>query len=184
MPQPQPTSFTIAIDTPEAMARMAQELAGFPVIKVKLGGDDDDEDRLAAIRSARPDARLRVDANAGWSIEVASEYLRRMEAYDLEMIEQPLAKEAIVEMGLLQSRTHIPIVADESVQSLADVERLADAGRERGKRQADEAGRADPGAARYPPGARARPARDAGLHGGNLHRHHGHGAPDGPGRLV
>ena len=128
MPQPQPTSFTIAIDTPEAMARMAQELAGFPVIKIKLGGDADDEDRLAAIRSARPDARLRVDANAGWSIEVASEYLRRMEAYDLEMVEQPLAKDAIVEMGLLQSRTDIPIVADELVQSAADVERLADAG--------------------------------------------------------
>jgi L-alanine-DL-glutamate epimerase-like enolase superfamily enzyme len=98
------------------------------VIKVKLGGDAQDEDRLAAIRAARPDARLRVDANAGWSIEVATEYLRRMEAFDLEMIEQPLAKEAIEEMGLLQSRTSIPIVADESVQSIADVQRLADAG--------------------------------------------------------
>lgn len=128
IPAPQPTSFTIAIDTPEAMARMAQELSGFPVIKVKLGGDAQDEDRLAAIRAARPDARLRVDANAGWSIEVATEYLRRMEAFDLEMIEQPLAKEAIEEMGLLQSRTSIPIVADESVQSIADVQRLADAG--------------------------------------------------------
>jgi L-alanine-DL-glutamate epimerase-like enolase superfamily enzyme len=127
-PQPRPTSFTIAIDTPEAMARMAGEIAALPVIKVKLGGDGDDEDRLAAIRAARPDARLRVDANAGWSVEVASEYLRRMEAFDLEMVEQPLAKDAIAEMGLLQSRTDVPIVADESVQSVADVERLADAG--------------------------------------------------------
>ncbi len=127
-PQPQPTSFTIAIDTPEAMARMAQELADFPVIKVKLGGDADDADRLAAIRAVRPDARLRIDANAGWSFDAAEDYLCRMKAYDLELIEQPLAKEAIEEMGLLQSRTSIPIVADESVQSLADVQRLADAG--------------------------------------------------------
>lgn len=127
-PEPQPTSFTIAIDTPEAMARMAVELPGFPVIKMKLGGDGDDEARLATVRAARPDARLRVDANAGWSIDTAGDYLRRMEAYHLEMIEQPLAKEAIAEMGLLQSRTKIPIVADESVQTAADVQALADAG--------------------------------------------------------
>lgn len=127
-PEPRPTSFTIAIDTPEAMARMAAEIAAFPVIKVKLGGDDQDEDRLAAIRAARPDARLRVDANAGWSYTAALDYLKRFEAYELEMIEQPLAKEEIEAMGLLQSQTAIPIVADESVQTVNDVARLADAG--------------------------------------------------------
>jgi L-alanine-DL-glutamate epimerase-like enolase superfamily enzyme len=127
-PEPRTTSFTIAIDTPEAMARMAAELANFPVIKVKLGGDGDDEARLAAIRAARPDARLRVDANAGWTYLAAQEYLRRFEAYDLEMIEQPMAKDAINEMGILQSQTSIPIVADESVQTEADVMHLADAG--------------------------------------------------------
>lgn len=127
-PEPRPTSFTIAIDTPQAMARMAAELAAFPVVKLKLGGDGDDELRLAAVREARPDAKLRVDANAGWSYIEAQEYLRRFEQYDLEMIEQPLAKGAIEEMGLLQSQTTIPIVADESVQTVADVARLADAG--------------------------------------------------------
>lgn len=127
-PAPQPTSFTIAIDTPEAMARMAADLGRFPVIKIKLGGDGDDETRLAAIREARPDARLRVDANAGWTYIAAQEYLRRFEPYELEMVEQPLPKDAIEEMGLLQSQTSIPIVADESVQTVADVARLADAG--------------------------------------------------------
>lgn len=127
-PQARPTSFTIAIDTPQAMAGMAAELQAFPVIKIKLGGDGDDEARLAAVRSARPDARLRVDANAGWTYIAAQEYLRRFEAFDLEMIEQPLAKGAIEEMGLLQSQTSTPIVADESVQTVEDVARLADAG--------------------------------------------------------
>lgn len=127
-PAPRPTSFTIAIDTPEAMARMAAELRDFPVLKVKLGGDGEDELRLAAIREARPDAKLRVDANAGWTYIHAQEYLRRFEKFDLEMIEQPLAKDEIEEMGLLQSQTSIPIVADESVQTAADVQRLADAG--------------------------------------------------------
>lgn len=135
IPMPQPTSFTIAMDTPEEMARMATlhdtpvgDIAGFPVLKIKLGGDGDDEARLAAIRAARPDVRLRVDANAGWVMDQAKEFLRRFEPYHLEMIEQPLAKQAISEMGLLQSQTSIPVVADESVQTVEDVQRLADAG--------------------------------------------------------
>lgn len=127
-PLPKPTSFTIAIDTPQAMANMAAELSAYPVIKIKLGGDEDDETRLAAVRSARPDARLRIDANAGWSYAAAQVYLQRFEAFDLEMIEQPLAKGAIEEMGMLQSQTSIPIVADESVQTVEDVAHLADAG--------------------------------------------------------
>lgn len=127
-PQPQPTSFTIAVDTPEGMAKLAQEMANFPVIKVKLGGDGQDEARLEAVRAVRPDAHLRIDANAGWSLEQARLYIRQMERFHLEMIEQPLDKHAIAEMGQLQAETAIPIVADESVQTLADVERLADAG--------------------------------------------------------
>ena len=127
-PDPRPTSFTIAIDTPEAMARTAAELNQFSELKLKLGGDGDDELRLAEVRAARPDAKLRVDANAGWSYIEAQEYLRRFEPFNLEMIEQPLAKDAIEEMGLLQSQTSIPIVADESVQTVEDVTRLADAG--------------------------------------------------------
>ena len=127
-PRPLPTSWTIAIDAPEAMAALATHMPGYPVIKIKLGGDGGDEDRLAAIRAARPDARLRVDANAGWTLAQARAILRRFEAYDLEMIEQPLAWDAIAEMGLLQKETAIPIVADESVHTLEDVERLAEAG--------------------------------------------------------
>ena len=126
-PQPQPTSFTIAIDTPEAMAQMAQQIASYPIIKIKLGSDDD-RARLAAIRAARPDARLRVDANAGWSRAEAHTRLEELLPFDLEMIEQPLAKEDIEGMGLLQAACPIPIVADESVQTLEDVENLARAG--------------------------------------------------------
>jgi L-alanine-DL-glutamate epimerase-like enolase superfamily enzyme len=130
LPEPQAlsTSFTIAIDTPEEMARMAREVAAFPAIKLKLGGEGDDEARIAAVREARPDARLRLDANAGWSFEDARVYLKRLQRYNLELIEQPLAKDQIEAMGKLQSETDIPIVADESVQSLADIEQLAYAG--------------------------------------------------------
>ncbi len=126
-PAPMPTSFTIAIDTPEAMARMASENSHMPIIKVKLGSDDD-EGRLKAIRAARPDVRLRVDANAGWTLEQAIRQVQVLESYDLEMIEQPLPKEQIEAMGEVQKHTRLPLVADESVQTLQDVERLAAAG--------------------------------------------------------
>lgn len=130
LPKPQQlsTSFTIAIDTPAEMARMAREVAAFPVIKLKLGGEGDDEARIAAVREARPEARLRLDANAGWSLEDARAYLKRLRPYNLELIEQPLAKDQIEAMGHLQAETDIPIVADESLHSLADIELLARAG--------------------------------------------------------
>jgi L-alanine-DL-glutamate epimerase-like enolase superfamily enzyme len=127
IPQPAPTSFTIAIDTPEEMARMAAQIASYPVIKVKLGSEND-LSRLSAIRKARPDARLRVDANAGWTRDNALEQVRALEPFDLEMIEQPLPKEDIEGLGWVQQHTSVPVVADESVQTLADIERLAKAG--------------------------------------------------------
>jgi L-Ala-D/L-Glu epimerase len=127
VPASLPTSFTIAIAEPDEMARLAIEAARYPILKIKLGSDDDVA-RLAAIRAARPDARLRVDANAGWSGEEAVIRLRQIESLDLEMVEQPVAKHDIAGMGYVQAHTDLPIVADESVQSMADLEALAAAG--------------------------------------------------------
>jgi L-alanine-DL-glutamate epimerase-like enolase superfamily enzyme len=129
LPQPPnlPTAFTIAIDTPEAMARMARQIADYPVIKLKLGSDDD-ESRVRAVRQARPDARLYIDANAGWTGDQAIANVRWLEKHNIELIEQPLARDQIAAMGALQPHTSIPIVADESVQSLQDVEHLAAVG--------------------------------------------------------
>lgn len=121
------TSFTISIETPEKMAEMARQIADYPIIKLKLGSDDD-ESRVRAVREARPDAKIRVDANAGWSLEQAIEHLKWLQKYDLELIEQPLPREQLAEMGELQKHTRIPIIADESVQSLGDVEELGAAG--------------------------------------------------------
>ncbi|MEO6437016.1 MAG: dipeptide epimerase, partial [Tepidisphaeraceae bacterium] len=129
LPQPpaMATSFTIAIDTPDAMAGMARQIPDYGVIKLKLGSDDD-EARVRAVREARPNVKLRVDANAGWTVEQAIANLQWLEKYNLELIEQPLPREALVEMGEVQKYTAIPIVADESVQSMADIEQLGAAG--------------------------------------------------------
>ena len=127
-PKPKPSSFTIALDGPKEMARMASQVDKFPIIKVKLGCDDLDMDRLSRIRAARPDARLWVDANGGWTLDEALRYLADLEANKIEMLEQPLDKEDLDGMGKLQSVTKIHIIADESVQTMKNIEALAAVG--------------------------------------------------------
>ena len=82
------TSFTIGMDQPEVMAEQAKA-SGHPVLKIKLGSEKD-EAIVAAIRRST-NAKLRVDANAGWSREQALQIIPRLVEYDLEFIEQPLA---------------------------------------------------------------------------------------------
>jgi L-alanine-DL-glutamate epimerase-like enolase superfamily enzyme len=126
-PAPRPTAFTIAIDSAEAMAGMARQVSQYPLLKIKLGSDDD-ETRIAAIRQARPDARLIIDANAAWSAEEAVGHIRALERFDLELIEQPVDKDDLDGLAHVQAHTRLPIAADESARTLGDVERLAAAG--------------------------------------------------------
>ncbi len=121
------TSFTIAIDDPQIMAERAQH-SGYPIIKIKVGTDQD-ETIVRAISRATS-ARLRVDANAAWSREQALEIIPRLAAYDIELIEQPLPvqdrqgyfwlKEQLRRQGI-----ETPIFADESVRTSRDVAEMA-----------------------------------------------------------
>jgi len=116
MPQ---TSFTIAMDEPALMAQRAKE-SGLPFIKVKVGGPND-EAVVRAIREAT-DAKLRVDANAGWTREQAAALIPRLAQYDLELVEQPLPVGDIEGLRLLRSqKLGVPIFADEPVKSARDV---------------------------------------------------------------
>jgi L-Ala-D/L-Glu epimerase len=126
-PSVKPTAFTIAIDTPAEMARLARQMTSYPIIKVKLGSDDDPS-RLAAVREARPDAQLYIDANSAWTAEEAVRQIEALAPYQVALVEQPVARDDFAGMGFVQARVDVPVVADESVQSLADVERLAEAG--------------------------------------------------------
>jgi len=129
LPKPAPvsTAFTISISSLEEMAQMAADRPQYPIIKLKLGSDDD-IGRVAAVRSARPDVKLYVDANAGWSPDEAVKLAAALAPYHIEMIEQPVPGEDIEGLGYVQKHTDIPIVADESVQSIDDIEELAKAG--------------------------------------------------------
>jgi L-alanine-DL-glutamate epimerase-like enolase superfamily enzyme len=113
------TSFTIGIDEAEVMAERARQ-SGMPIIKIKLGGSQD-EASVAAIRQATS-ARLRVDANAGWSREHAAQLIPRLAQFGLEFVEQPLAIGDIEGLRWLrQQKLGIPIFADENIKSAKDV---------------------------------------------------------------
>lgn len=124
-----PTSFTIGMDEPHVMAEQARE-SGYPILKIKLGGEGD-EARVKAVREATS-AKLRVDANAGWSREEALRIIPRLADYDLELIEQPLAVDDVEGYFWLKERLNalrvtIPIFADETAKTSRDVAKLAGA---------------------------------------------------------
>ena len=121
------TSFTIGMDEPATMAGQAKAL-GYPVLKIKLGSEHDEE-VVAAIRKVT-NAKLRVDANAGWSREHALQIIPRLAEYDLEFIEQPLAVDDVegyfwLKEKLRAQKIKIPIFADETAKNSHDVVKLA-----------------------------------------------------------
>ena len=84
----------------------------------------DDLDRVAAVRDAMgASARIRVDANGGWSLEQAVEALGKLAAYDLEYAEQPCAtvdELASLRMALVRRGIDVPVAADESIRRAED----------------------------------------------------------------
>jgi L-alanine-DL-glutamate epimerase-like enolase superfamily enzyme len=118
-----PTSFTIAIDTPEAMAARAAEAAGYPILKIKLGTARDLA-MVEAVRSAAP-ARIRVDANNAWTVEETRLMAERLQAMGVQLIEQPLPAGDLEGYRQLHGTLPLPVFADESCRTLADVEKMA-----------------------------------------------------------
>jgi L-alanine-DL-glutamate epimerase-like enolase superfamily enzyme len=122
-PKPVTTVFTIGLEsTPQAMAAKAAAASDAPILKIKLDGHMPYE-KLAAIRAARPDAELVVDANQGWDFELLKEVLPKCVTLDLAMIEQPLARggDAILE----DFESPITLAADESCLHLGELETAA-----------------------------------------------------------
>ena len=116
------TAFTLSLDTPHAMASKAAEAKGLPLLKLKLGGAGDDA-RMRAVRQARPDARLIVDANESWRPDNLQDLLTVATECGVEMIEQPLP--AGDDEALRGCHRGVPVCADESVHTVADLPGLA-----------------------------------------------------------
>jgi L-alanine-DL-glutamate epimerase-like enolase superfamily enzyme len=117
------TAFTVVLDGADAMAHAATQARAFPLLKVKLGSREGvlaDVTRLREIRRARPDAKLIVDANEGWSVQELARYAHLLAAHDVMFFEQPVATR---EQDAL-SDIDLPFCADESVHETSDLETL------------------------------------------------------------
>ncbi len=119
------SSFTIGLDTPEKMRQKVAEASAFPILKIKLGTDRD-EQILRTIRDAT-DKPIRVDANAGWTRERAIAMLPVLKEYGVEFVEQPLPPEDLEGIAAVRRKGVLPVVVDESCIVATDIPRLAGA---------------------------------------------------------
>lgn len=125
LPPPRPllTTFTIGADEPSAMATAAVDYVQARAIKLKLTGDAElDSQRVLAVRAARPDVWLAVDANQGYVPDTLEQLLPALHEGRVSLLEQPCRRGYEAELDGIDCR--IPIAADESVLSLDEVDAL------------------------------------------------------------
>ncbi len=117
------TAYTLSLDSPANMYRAAREHAHRPLLKLKLAGEGDVE-RVRSVRKGAPEARLVVDANEGWDIDVYRSTVPEMQRLGVEMIEQPLP--AGHDEALRSLDRPVPICADESCHDRSSLHSLVD----------------------------------------------------------
>jgi L-alanine-DL-glutamate epimerase-like enolase superfamily enzyme len=110
------------IDEPEAAADKAAAFvdAGHSELKLKVGRSlSQDYDTLAAIRDRVGfDVKIRIDANMNWSVPAAVKWIRALERFDLQYVEQPVPEFDLEGMAAVRRAVAVPIAADESCTSL------------------------------------------------------------------
>jgi L-alanine-DL-glutamate epimerase-like enolase superfamily enzyme len=121
-PGPLITAYTLSLGTPESMHAAAKAAASRPLLKIKLGGGGDGE-RLAAVREGAPGARIIVDANEGWTVGQWDAAMAACVETGVALIEQPLPASA--DQALADLPRPVPVCADESAHTSADIPRLA-----------------------------------------------------------
>jgi L-alanine-DL-glutamate epimerase-like enolase superfamily enzyme len=120
--RPLPTTYTVSAASAPRMAEVASAYAPAPRLKLKLTGEDDAA-RVRAVRQARPEAWIGVDANQAFTRASLEQLLPLLVELRIDLIEQPVPVGG--EEALRGLRSPIPLAADESVQSLPDIARMA-----------------------------------------------------------
>ena len=115
------SSFTIGLDEPDVVRQKVIEAAEYPILKVKLGTDRDEEILSTICEAASPETVLRVDANAAWTARQAVERIEMLADYGVEFVEQPLDPTDREGFRFLHPRSALPIIADESCIDSAGV---------------------------------------------------------------
>jgi len=119
------SSFTIGLDTNEKIEAKVREAEPYPILKIKLGTDRDEE-ILKTIRAAT-DKPIRVDANAGWDVKRAKQMIPRLKDCGVEFVEQPLLPDdldGLAEVRKVAAKYQMPVVVDESCLVAADIPKL------------------------------------------------------------
>ena len=120
-PVPVTTVYTVGIDEPENMEKDAAAHAEYPFIKVKVGIGDPIA-QIAAINAGAPGSAIVIDANQAWSIADLEKHAETLKTMGVEMIEQPMNRGA--DEDLRNYDAPLPLCADESCATSADLERL------------------------------------------------------------
>ena len=115
------TAYTISLGSPEAMAAATAKAAHRPLLKIKLGGEGDDE-RIDAVRKAAPVSELIVDANEAWTPADLMRNLAACADAGVTLVEQPLP--AGQDEALAQVKRAVAVCADESVHDRASLQGL------------------------------------------------------------
>lgn len=119
------TTYTIGIDTREMVIEKTKEAAGFKMLKVKMGRDNDKE-LIETIRSVT-DVPLCVDVNQGWKDKhEALEMIHWMNEEGIVFVEQPMPKEQLDDMAWLTAHSPLPTIADEAFQRIHDIPKFKD----------------------------------------------------------
>jgi L-alanine-DL-glutamate epimerase-like enolase superfamily enzyme len=122
-PRPLVTTYTLSLDTPEAMEAEARKHARKPILTLKLGSEGD-MGRLEAVRRGAPRTRLVVDANEGWTADLYAELAPALLRLGVEVVEQPLP--AGDDAALAEVERVLPVCADESCHDRATLPGLKD----------------------------------------------------------
>lgn len=115
------TALTIGIDTPAEMAKAAARIADARLIKIKVDADDPVA-RIEAVRHAAPTAKLIVDPNESWTIDILREVQPALERSSVSLLEQPLPADA--DDALLEFSSRIPLCADEACHTASSLPSL------------------------------------------------------------
>jgi o-succinylbenzoate synthase len=127
-----PVNATVPAVPASEVIGVLQRYDGCTTAKVKVAERgqslEDDVDRVAAVREVMgPQARIRVDANGGWTVTEATDALRRLTAYGLEYAEQPCASVeelAALRVALARNGVDVLVAADESIRKASDPMRV------------------------------------------------------------
>ena len=121
VPEQKITAYTLSLDEPEIMFKQAEKNSNRPLLKIKLGTQND-MPRLEAVRKGAPNSEIIVDANEGWDAELYSQLAPELVKLGVKLVEQPLPADQ--DNDLIGLPRPLPICADESCHDRKSLEKL------------------------------------------------------------